>query len=103
MTKTKNFIHTSLTYKYFGKKILKNKKTRDILITLEELLVIKKNIKKLFNTDNPREIKNLIGQTINNKIITERDFKYSNLIDQTYKKIYNKFINLFGDNNTHVS
>ena len=51
----------SKTYKYFEKDILKDKTKRDILVAFEELLNIKKNIKNIYDTDNPDEIKKLIG------------------------------------------
>lgn len=84
----KNFIYESLAYKYFGKDLFKNKDLRDTLLALEELLIIKKNIRKIFNTDNPGKIEQLIGNKINNVIIQSKDAEYSKLIDDTYKKTH---------------
>ena len=86
----KKYILNSLSYKYFGNNLLKSKKLSDTLISLEELLNIKKNIKKMFNTDNPQEIKNLLGLEINNITVSIKDIKYVKLIDKKYKKIYIK-------------
>ncbi len=81
-------IYNSLTHKYFDKNILKKEKIRDALISFEELLNIKKNIKKTFKTDKPDELKKLIGKKINNIIVQEKDFKYAKIIEDSYKKIY---------------
>ncbi len=86
----KDYINNSLTYKYFGKKVIKNKKLHNTLIAFEELLNIKKNIKKIFNTDDPQKIKKMIGKSINNTTVTIKDFEYSNLINKNYKKFYLK-------------
>ncbi|HIH2762312.1 MAG TPA: hypothetical protein ACYCC8_01350 [Candidatus Azoamicus sp.] len=51
----------SKTYKYFEKEVLNDKIKRDMLVSFEELLNIKKNIKNIYNTDDPNEIKKLIG------------------------------------------
>ncbi len=78
----------SKTYKYFEKEILNDKTKRDILVSFEELLKIKKNIKNIYDTDNPDEIKKLIGEKKNNILITEKDYEYSLLIDEKYRIIY---------------
>lgn len=78
----------SKTYKYFEKEILNDKTKRDILVSFEELLNIKKNIKNIYDTDNPDEIKKLIGEKKNNILITEKDYEYSLLIDEKYRIIY---------------
>lgn len=80
----------SKTYKYFEKKILNDKIKRDILVSFEELLNIKKNIKNIYDTDNPNEIKNLIGEIKKNITVTEKDYEYALLIDKKYKIIYKK-------------
>lgn len=80
----------SKTYKYFEKKILNDKIKRDILVSFEELLNIKKNIKNIYDTDNPNEIKNLIGKIKKNITVTEKDYEYALLIDEKYKIIYKK-------------
>lgn len=80
----------SKTYKYFEKKILNDKIKRDILVSFEELLNIKKNIKNIYDTDNPNEIKNLIGEKKKNITVTEKDYEYALLIDEKYKIIYKK-------------
>lgn len=80
--------NTNLIQKYFKKYLNENKNLKDKILAFEEILIIKKNIRKIFNTDNPYEIKKLIGKNINNTNITEKDYKYAKLIDDTYKKIY---------------
>lgn len=92
-----DLITNSLTYKYFGKNLLKNKKYRDILISFEEILNIKKNIKKIFNTDDTVKIKELIGTSVNGKIITKKDFEYVQLINNTYDTLYAKCKKLLGE------
>jgi len=90
MLNENDFFLKSKTYNYFEKNLLKNKNIRDTLISLEELLNIKKNIKNIYNTDDPEEIKKNIGQTINNLTITDKDYEYAKLIDEKYKSIYEK-------------
>lgn len=97
MTHKKNFIYKSLTYKYFGAKLFKNKNLRNALLSLEEILIIKKNIKKIFNTDDPNKIEQLLGCKVNDVIIKPQDIKYSKLIDDTYQKIYTRCKNILGD------
>ncbi|HIH2763273.1 MAG TPA: hypothetical protein ACYCC3_01305 [Candidatus Azoamicus sp.] len=80
----------SKTYKYFEKNILKDKTKRDILVSFEELLNIKKNIKQIFETDDPDEIKKIIGNEKKNITITEKDYEYALLIDEKYKTMYKK-------------
>ena len=57
MLNENDFFLKSKTYKYFEKNLLKNKDIRDTLISLEELLNIKKNIKNIYNTNDQEEIK----------------------------------------------
>jgi len=90
MSNIDNFILNSKTYKFFDKKILKDKEVRDTLISFEELLNIKKNIRNMYNTDDPDKIKKLIGKEINGIMVTEKDFNYSLLIYNTYKNLYTK-------------
>lgn len=80
----------SKTYKYFEKDILKDKTKRDILVAFEELLNIKKNIKNIYDTDNPDEIKKLIGGKKKNIVISQKDYEYALLIDDKYKIMYKK-------------
>ncbi|HIH2763602.1 MAG TPA: hypothetical protein ACYCDB_01505 [Candidatus Azoamicus sp.] len=89
----------SKTYKYFEKEMLKDKNKRDLLLSFEELLNIKKNIKNIYDTDNTREIKKLIGEKKNNTLITEKDYEYSLLIDEKYKLIYKKCKELLEESN----
>lgn len=80
----------SKAYKLFGKEMLQDKELRDNLISLEEVLNIKRNINIMYNTDNPIEIKNLIGQTVNNIEVTKKDYEYALLIHNTYNSLYTK-------------
>jgi len=75
---------------YFGDKILEDKSIRDTLISFEELLNIKKNIRNMFNTDDPMKIKSFIGKKINNVLVTQKDFEYSFLIFNKYNELYLK-------------
>lgn len=90
MTNENDFFLKSKTYKYFEKDMLEDKNKRDILIAFEELLNIKKNIKNMYNTNDPNEIKKMIGEKKNNIEITEKDYEYSLLIEEKYKDIYQK-------------
>lgn len=85
-----DFFLKSKTYKYFEKNILKDKNKRDILVAFEELLNIKKNIKNMYDTTDPNEIKKMIGEKKNNIDITEKDYEYALLIEEKYKDIYKK-------------
>lgn len=76
--------------KYFNKNLLKNKKLKLTLMSFEEILKIKKNIKKIFNTTDPIKIKNMIGKKINNIEINEKDFNYALLIENKYQQLYKK-------------
>ncbi|HIH2762642.1 MAG TPA: hypothetical protein ACYCC7_01280 [Candidatus Azoamicus sp. MARI] len=80
----------SKTYKYFEKEVLNDKIKRDMLVSFEELLNIKKNIKNIYNTDDPNEIKTLIGEKKNNVLVTEKDYNYALLIEEKYKMMYEK-------------
>lgn len=88
--KDDDFLSKSKTYQYFEKKLLNDKKNRDLLVSLEELLNIKKNIKNIYNTDNPEEIKKLIGKKIKDIEVKQKDYEYSLIIDEKYKAIYEK-------------
>lgn len=98
MSTTDDFFLNSKTYKFFDKDILKDKEIRDTLISFEELLSIKKNIKSIYNTDDPDKIKMLIGKTINGIVVTEKDFNHALLIYNTYKNLYNKCRKLLKEN-----
>lgn len=87
----------SNAYKYFDKNVLTDKVVRDTLISFEELLSIKKNIRSIYNTDDPDEIKLLIGKTINSVKVTQKDFEYVLLIADTYKNLYCKCKKLLED------
>ncbi len=76
--------------KYFDKKILNDKKIRDVLIAFEEILIIKKNIKNMYNINEFDEIKMLIGKKINNLVVTNKDLNYVLLVSRTYQKLYDK-------------
>lgn len=80
----------NLLKKYFNNNLLKNKKLKLTLMAFEEILKIKKNIKKIFNTTDPLKIKNMIGKKINDVEITEKDFQYSELIEKNYENLYKK-------------
>lgn len=80
----------NLLKKYFNKKLLKNKKLKLTLMAFEEILKIKKNIKKIFDTTDPLKIKNLIGKKINNIEVSKKDFDYSLLIEEKYQELYKK-------------
>lgn len=90
MDKNNTFFSQSKTYKYFEKNLLKDKNKRDLLVGLEELLNIKKNIKNIYNTDDPNEIKALVGKKIKEMEVKEKDYEYVKLIDEKYKDIYEK-------------
>lgn len=83
--------------KYFDKNILKDKQLRDTLVSFEELLTIKKNIKNMYDTNDPDKIKKLIGKSVNGITVTEKDFEYVLLISDTYKNLYNKCKKLLED------
>jgi len=80
----------SKSYKYFDKDLFKDKTFRDTLVSFEELLTIKKNIRSMYNTDNPDEIKSFIGKSVNGIEIKDRDYEYVLLISNTYKTLYDK-------------
>lgn len=90
----------SKTYKYFEKKILNDKTKRDMLVSFEELLNIKKNIKNIYDTDNPNEIKKLIGEKKKNITVSKKDYDYALLIDEKYKIIYKKCKDMLQEVNT---
>ena len=89
-----NIFLNSNVYKYFDKNFLKDKDSRDLFLSFEEILIVKKNIKSIYNTDDPEKIKLLIGKNINGVYVTEKDFKYVLLIFNTYKKLYFECKNL---------
>lgn len=90
MLNNDNFFLKSKTYKYFEKNLLKDKNKRDLLVSFEELLNIKKHIRNIYKTDDPEDIKKLIGQNIKNLIVKEKDYEYALLINNKYKEIYEK-------------
>ena len=98
MTNIDDFILNSKTYKFFDKSLLKDKEIRDTLISFEELLNIKKNIRSMYETDDPKKIKTLIGKEINGVVVTEKDFDYTILISNTYKNLYAKCKKILEDN-----
>lgn len=75
---------------FFDKEMSLNKVLRDTLVSFEEVLSIKKNIRSMYNTDDPEKIKKLIGRSINNILVSEKDYIYSLLILNTYNGLYNK-------------
>jgi len=99
MNKVDDFFLNSKAYKYFDKNILKDKLVRDTLISFEEVLSIKKNIISMYNTDDPIKVKSLVGKTVNNLIITQKDFEYVLLISNTYNDLYSKCKKILEDNN----
>lgn len=92
-------ILNSRVYKYFGKNILEDKFLRDTLISFEEVLSIKKNIRSMYNTDDPEKVKFLIGKTVNNIDVKMKDYEYVLLIFNTYKSLYNKCKKLLKEKN----
>lgn len=89
----KNFSENK-AIEFFKENIKKNKKNIKTLMSFEEILLIKKNIRKIYKTDNPEKIKNMIGKKINNICVTEKDFEYSQLINNTYNNLYEKCKNI---------
>lgn len=83
-------IFNSKAYKYFDKNLLKDKDLRDTLVSFEEVLSIKKNIRSMYNTDDPEKVKSLIGKNINGMEVKEKDYEYVLLIFNTYKNLYDK-------------
>lgn len=83
-------IFNSKAYKYFDKNLLNDKDLRDTLVSFEEVLSIKKNIRSMYNTDDPEKVKFLIGTNINGMQVKEKDYEYVLLIFNTYKNLYNK-------------
>jgi len=92
--KNDDFLLKSKSYSFFNKEISKNKSLRDALVSFEEVLNIRKNIRIMYNTDDPIKIKSFIGQVINGNKVIEKDYEYVLLIDDTYKKLYEKCKNL---------
>jgi hypothetical protein len=90
MNYEKELFIKSRAYKYFNDEVKKDKTLRDSLISLEELLNIKKNIRQIYNTDNPKEIIKLIGMNINGIMVSKKDVKYAEVISNTYNIIYEK-------------
>lgn len=78
----------SKAYKYFNKEMIESKLIRDSLVAFEEVLNIRRNIRNIYNTDNPDEVKLLIGKTINGVIVKYKDFEYVLLIYNTYINLY---------------
>lgn len=90
MSNLENDFPESKILLFFKKNIVKNEENVKLLIAFEEILLIKKNIRKIFNTDDPEKIKTMIGKKVNNTKIVEKDFKYSELINNTYNDLYEK-------------
>jgi hypothetical protein len=63
---------------------------RDTLIAFEEILNIRKNIRNIYNTDNPDVIRTFIGKNINGVFVTQKDYDYALLIFNTYTDLYDK-------------
>lgn len=80
----------SKAYKYFSQEMIESKVIRDTLISFEEILNVKKNIRRIYNTDDPNNIKMLIGKTVNGVCVTQKDFDYVLLIFNTYAALYDK-------------
>lgn len=93
---SQDIFQDSKSYKLFYKEMSKNKILRDTLISFEEILNIKKNIRTMYNTDDPNELKSLIGKTINSMVVTEKDYDYALLIHDTYNNLYEKCKLLLG-------
>ncbi|HFL8824354.1 MAG TPA: hypothetical protein V7791_01575 [Candidatus Azoamicus sp. OHIO1] len=87
----------SKSYKVFYKEMSKNKVLRDTLVSFEEILNIKKNIRIMYNTDDPIELKKLIGKTVNSIIVTDKDYDYVILVCNTYNNLYEKCKLLLGN------
>lgn len=83
-------ILNSRAYKYFDKNLLKDKDLRDTLVSFEEVLSIKKNIRSMYNTDDSEKVKSLIGKNVNGVEVKEKDYEYVLLISNTYKNLYDK-------------
>lgn len=83
-------ILNSRAYKYFDKNLLKDKDLRDTLVSFEEVLSIKKNIRSMYNTDDSEKVKFLIGKNVNGVEVKEKDYEYVLLISNTYKNLYDK-------------
>lgn len=90
MNKNNEFFLKSRAYKYFSTEMRDNKSIRDMLIAFEEILNIKKNIRNMYNTDDPNNVKDLIGKTVNGIVVTKKDFDYVLLIFNTYVNLYDK-------------
>lgn len=97
MNKNEKHFFDSKVLKYFDKNLLKNKIIRDTLISFEEILSIRKNIRIIYGTDNPDDIKLLIDKKINNIMVSQKDFDYVLLINNTYHDLYHKCKNLLED------
>lgn len=90
MNNTDNHISKSKTFKYFNKNTLNDTQKRNLLVSLEEILAIKKNIRIMFGTDDSEKLKNFIGKKYNNTLVTKKDYEYSLLISKTYNDLYEK-------------
>ncbi len=86
----KTEVLNSKAYQYFNVEMNESKVVRDTLVAFEEVLNIKKNIRSMYNTDKPDEVKALIGKTINGVNVTQKDFDYVLLIYNTYISLYDK-------------
>ncbi len=93
-----NNIILSKSYKLFGKRMLIDKNLRDTLISFEEILNIKKNIRLIYGTDDPSEIEKLIGKKINNVIVSNKDYDYALIILNAYNDLYKKCKDLLVNN-----
>lgn len=90
MDEKNEIVLNSKAYKYFSNEMHNNKIIRDTLVAFEEVLNIKKNIRSIYNTDDPNKIKTLIGKTINGVNVTQKDCDYVLLIFNTYVDLYEK-------------
>lgn len=90
MVSDNEFFLKSKSYKYFSTEMKENKIIRDTLIAFEEVLNIKKNIRSIYNTDDPEKVKTLIGTIVNGVSVTKKDFDYVLLIYNTYNSLYDK-------------
>lgn len=102
MLSDNEFFLKSKSYKYFSAEMKENKIIRDTLIAFEEVLNIKKNIRSIYNTDDPEKVKMLIGTIVNGVSVTKKDFDYVLLIYNTYNGLYDKCKKLLNDGVTDL-
>lgn len=74
----------------YSDEIAKNPELGEALAEYEAIMEVKRDIRKVCETDEPEEIKEMIGQTINDFEITEETYQHALAIDNTYKELYEK-------------